>query len=409
MIKKRLRVVYFTCVPLNKAAGGGHLCCRNHVERLNADIDLELVAVVAGPADAEAETMEYFCSRGIEGRFIAYKQVSRDANGVPPRDTLPWPTNRWPYLNEVEAREQRHVDRTLKAYVIQKDPDCIIIDYLPSAYFVPSLFSMRTPIVTITLNREADFYQEMILRKISLYGRRANGIAGFRLGLAETLIHWRSRAVVTIGKYDKPRRVLGRPRAFWIPPYMDPKPDPWSYSGARSLFFVGNHGHFPNRDAIEWLATQFAPELETIAPSIRLKIVGANRAEVPEAWHLRNVDYLGVSDQLTLKGLFQSEAALIAPISNSFGAKFKVIEAIAYGTPLLAPESAMSGVSFLPWLPRIQLDRPREAARAAQSLIDDAEAQKRLSAKMRDAAAEFIRTQEGIWGRQLRSSGIGIR
>jgi hypothetical protein len=215
------------------------------VERLNADTDLELVAVVAGPADAEAETMEYFCSRGIEGRFIAYKQVSRDANGVPPRDTLPWLSNRWPYLNEVEAREQRHVDRTLKTYVIEKDPDCIIIDYLPSAYFVPSLFSMRTPIVTITLNREADFYQEMILRKISLYGRRA----------------------------------------FWIPPYMDPKPDPWSYSGARSLFFVGNHGHFPNRDAIEWLATQFAPELETIAPSIRLKIVGANRAEVPEAWH----------------------------------------------------------------------------------------------------------------------------
>jgi hypothetical protein len=121
------------------------------------------------------------------------------------------------------------------------------------------------------------------------------------------------------------------------------------------------------------------------------------------------VDYLGVSDQLALKGLFQSEAALIAPISNSFGAKFKVVEAIAYGTPLLAPESAMSGVSFLPWLPRIQLDRPRKAARAAQSLIDDAEAQWRLSAKMRDAAAEFIRTQEGIWGRQLRSSGIGLR
>ena len=263
---------------------------------------------------------------------------------------------------------------------------------------------MQAPVVTITLNREADFYHDMILHGISLYGRPTNRIASLRLRLAEALIHWRSRAVVTIGRYDRPRRIKGYPLTFWLPPFMDPKRDPWTYSGSRSLFFVGNHGHFPNRDAIEWLATQFAPELEAIDPSIRLKVVGAERAEVPEAWRMPNVDYLGLSDQSTLTGLFQSEAALIAPISNNFGAKFKVVEAIAYGTPLLAPESAMSGVPFLPWLPRIQLDRPREAAHAAQLLKDDAEAQKKLSAKMREAAAEFIRTQDGIWGRQLRAA-----
>lgn len=33
MLQKRLRVLHFTRVPLNSAAGGGHLCCRNHVER----------------------------------------------------------------------------------------------------------------------------------------------------------------------------------------------------------------------------------------------------------------------------------------------------------------------------------------------------------------------------------------
>lgn len=404
MLQKRLRVVYFTRVPLNSAAGGGHLCCRNHVERLNADREMEMVAVVAGPADAEAGTMEYFRAQGIKGQFIAYRGVSRDAQGRPPRGTLPWLTYRWPFLDEIEGREQNHIDQTLKTYVIENAPDCVLIDYLPSAYFVPSLFSMQTPIVTITLNREADFYHCMILRGVSLYGRPTNRIAGLRLRLAEALIHWRSRAIVTIGRYDAPRRILGHPPTFWLPPFMDLKRDPWSHSGSRSLFFVGNQGHFPNRDAIEWLATQFAPELETIDPSIRLKIVGAERAEVPEKWRMPNVDYLGVSDQSTLTGLFQSEAALIAPISNNFGAKFKVVEAIAYGTPLLAPESAMSGVPFLPWLPRIQLDRPREAALAAQLLVDDAEAQTKLSAKMREAAAEFIRTQDGIWGRQLRAA-----
>lgn len=403
MLQKTLSVVYFTRVPLNSVAGGGHLCCRNHLERLKADRGLDIVAIVAGPADAEFATMEYFRALGIKGQFIAYKQVSRDSYGRPPRGTLPWRTYLWPYLHEIEAREQSHIDQALKNYVIYNAPDCVLIDYLPSAYFVPSIFSMETPVVTITLNREADFYHYMLLRGVSLYGRPTNRIAGLRLRLAETLIHWRSSAIITIGRHDKPRRVVaGHSPAFWIPPFMDPKRDPWSYSGSRSLFFVGNHGHFPNRDAIEWLATQFAPELDTIDPSIRLKIVGADLTEVPEKWRMPNVDYLGVSDESTLKKLFQSEAALIAPISNDFGAKFKVVEAIAYGTPLLAPESAMSGVPFLPWLPRIQLDQPREAAHAAHLLIDDADAQKQLSIKIREAATEFIHTQEGIWGRQLR-------
>ncbi len=363
------------------------MCCRNHLERLNADAGLEFSAVAAGPADTEAGTMEFFRSRGINGRFIPY----RDPTGV-----LPWRTRRWPYLHEVEARQQSHLDQALKAHVIENAPDCVLIDYLPSAYFVPSLFSLEIPVVTITLNREADFYQDMIRHGVPLYGRPTNQIAGLRLRLAEVFVHWRSRAVVTIGKYDKPP--FGR--TFWLSPFMDPKPDHWSYSGSRSLFFVGNQGHFPNRDAIEWLAMRFAPELD---PSIRLKIVGAERADVPEAWRTHNIDYLGAGDETILKGLFQSEAAIIAPISNNFGAKFKIVEAIAYGTPIFAPESAMSGVPFLPWLPRIHLDRPAEVAHAAMKLIDDAEAQQRLSDKIRESAAEFVRSQDGIWGRQLRS------
>jgi glycosyltransferase involved in cell wall biosynthesis len=224
--------------------------------------------------------------------------------------------------------------------------------------------------------------------------------------MAEARIHWRSRAVVTIGRNDTPRSFLGRPRTVWIPPYLDPQSEPWTCSGAASLFFVGNHGHFPNRDAIEWLATQFAPQLLIIAPSIRLKIVGVRREEVPAAWDLPNLDYLGVADQATVAGLFRLQSAFIAPIANDFGAKFKVAEAISYGTPLLAPESAMSGVPFLPWLPRIRLDRPLEAAQSAKSLIENPEAQKVMSEKIRESAANFIRTQQGIWGRQLRFCGI---
>ena len=111
--------------------------------------------------------------------------------------------------------------------------------------------------------------------------------------------------------------------------------------------------------------------------------------------------YLGVADDSAVKRLFQSEAAFIAPIGNSFGAKFKVAEAISYGIPLLATENAMSGVPFLPWLRRIQLENPRDAAAATHFLIENGNAQREMSAGILRAAADFIREQNGVWGRQL--------
>jgi len=261
-----LRIVYFTCVPLDSSSGGGQLCCRNHIERLNADPQIDLRVLASGPASAEAETIRYFRSREVEGRFIAYRPIARDARGAPLEGKLGYPSRRWPYLNEVEAREQPHVDAAMKSFVMGEQTDCVVIDYLPSAYFVPRIFSLGIPVTVVTLNREADFYREMVDRKIVLYGRAASRIAWLRLRVVEARIHWRSRLVVTIGKYDKPRQFMGRPNTYWIAPFMDPKRESWVYSATSSLFFVGNQGHFPNRDAIEWLATRFAPELLAVAP-----------------------------------------------------------------------------------------------------------------------------------------------
>jgi glycosyltransferase involved in cell wall biosynthesis len=391
---------------LDSIAGGGQLSCRNHIERLCADPQLELLAVASGPAAAESGTLGYFASLGIAGRFVSYRGGHGD-DGAMQSGARPWLPRRWPYLNEPEALAQPHVDDAIRVLILQYRPDCLIVDYLPSAYFLPRTLGLGVPVVMITLNREADFYRQMMLRGLVLYGRPANWIAWLRLVLAEARIHRRSRLVVTIGRYDAPWRFMGRPRTCWIAPFMDPKTERWAFSGARSLFFVGNQGHFPNRDAIEWLATRFAPELLEIAPTIRLKIVGAERADVPERWQPANVEYLGVADQLVVQRLFQSEAAFIAPIANDFGAKFKVVECIAYGTPLLAPQSAMSGVPFLSWLARLDLKEPRDAARAAKSLVEDAESQRQMSRAILNSASEFAAAQRGIWGRQLRLAGIG--
>ena len=386
----RLQVIYFTRVPVHTMAGGGQLCCRNHIERLATDDALDCTFVVAGPPENEAATLEYFGALGTNGRFIRY--------AAPSRDPLPWMTKRWPYLDEIPAWQQPGVDREFASLVATLAPDCIVIDYVPSAYLVPSVFRLQVPIVTITLNREASFFNEMRRRHIQIHDKPFTRIAGLRLRVAEAMIYRRSAAVVTIGKYDRPLLAS----SVLMPPILDPVPRPWQ-GGSRSLFFVGNRGHFPNHDAMEWLATRFAPELAALDPSLRLKLIGATAQDVPVAWQQPNIDFLGVSDRPTLDHLFRTEAAMIAPISNTYGAKFKIAEAVSYGTPVLAPESAMSGIPFLPWLPRIDLRRPRDAAVAAQELLSSTSRQQEMSARILADARTFALEQSGAWGRLFQS------
>lgn len=387
----RLRVIYFTRVPVHNTISGGQLCCRNHIERLAADGTLDCTFVVAGPAENEAATLEYFRAIGVHGRFIRF--------APPPYPPLPWITERWPYLDEIPARQQGSVDTEFYSLIVELCPACIVLDYLPSAYFVPSVFRSRVPVVTITLNREASFFEELRRRDIRAHAKPFTRVAGLRLRLAEAAIQQRSAAVVTIGKYDRPLFA----RSILMAPYLDPSPQPW-VGGSRSLFFVGNRFHFPNHDAMEWLATRFAPELEALDPLLRLKLVGATAQDVPAAWHRPNIEFLGIGDNSTLQHLFRTEAAMIAPISNTYGAKFKVAEAISYGIPLLVPESAMSGVPYLPWLPRIDLQRPGEAATAAHALLSSDTRQREMSARILADARTFIGEQSGAWARTLRAA-----
>lgn len=378
-----LRIVYFTRVPVHHPNGGGHLCCRNHIERLQADGTLDCLFVVAGPGENEGATLDYFRSIGASGIFLPYS---------PPPFPLPaWQTARWPYLDEIGASQQRGIDRDFTSIVAGRRVDCIVVDYLPSAFYVRTAYRIGVPVVTITLNREAAFVLDLRRHRVPIDGGVPTYLGAVRMLIAEKLVHYRSAATVAIGRHD---------RGIWMPPYMRPSPTPWT-GGNRSLFFVGNIGHFPNRDAVAWLATRFAPELEAIDPSIEIRVVGTGSNDVPAAWRRANIEFLGLSDRATLDRLFVAEAALIAPISNTYGAKFKVAEAISFGTPLLVPESAMSGIPFLPWLRRIRLGRPREAAEMAQALVTNRGAQRSMSARILTDASEFAAANEGAMGRVL--------
>jgi len=333
-----MKIVYFTIVPLGEYDGGS-LCCRNHIEKIASCPEMDLMVVCAAEAVHEVGVVSYLRNNGLKGSFVTLEPRSGK--------DLSWISRKWPFPHETQAQRQDSLRETLKGLVRKHRAQAIIVDYVQSAFYCLDIFTFGVPVIIITLNREAEFYKDQLKHGLTVNGRPGTWVAGHRIRWAERSLYRKSAAVVAIGKYDVPRPShFKRSKSFVVPPILDPEPpaERWRFSNTRSLFFVGRIGHYPNREAIEWLAAQLSPALSKLDPTIAIKIVGATADDVPPDWRRDNIRFLGVSTRSDVQALFRTEDLFIAPIYNNYGAKLKVAEAMAYGTPFLASAGALSGI-----------------------------------------------------------------
>jgi glycosyltransferase involved in cell wall biosynthesis len=394
--------VYFTAVPLHMASNGGALVCREHIERLASDPAVDLLVALAGPPEHERGSAAVAEAAGARFAYFPFRPTATRAVWSPVR-------GRWPFLYEATALEQPHVDASLVATLRKEAADVLVCDYVPSAVLIPSAYSAPVCRVTITLNREGDFYRE--LRRLGRLPPDASSspVAAWRAARFERWVYRHSDCVVALTPGDLPR--LGR-RAMGavIPPVFEPKPVQWRDAATDNVFFVGNIGHYPNYTAVEWLATKLAPALEQLASTVRIRIVGAGAEDAAPAWRRPNVDFLGVGDADTVQEEFLRAALFVAPVANPFGSKIKLLDCLAYATPFVATREALSGLPFVNAIPEIRLDQPGEAAALITSLVRDRTALAQASDRMREELQTFLQQQQGVWGRLLRSvCDVGVR
>lgn len=360
-----VKILYFTAVPLAKADNGGSIVCRYHVQQLAACEGFELHVSTFGNADQESGTREF-----VGAIVTGYHPIHYRVAPPPSKLVRIWsPAGRWPFLLKSEARAYSDVDWQFRTLVERLKPDIVVIDFLLSALFVSSVFSMPVRIITITLNKEAEFHAQMRRFGKLLPGVSTSIIAQWRLAHFERSVYCNSDTVVVLSQGDLPSDPRVRPRAAILEPILDESPDRWRFCKSQEFFFVGNTAHFPNFFAVKWLAEQFAPALAQRCPNARIRIVEVAADQVPPEWNHDNIKYMGPCDERTLTHLFITSDLFIAPIENKFGAKMKVMQCLTHGTPMLATSGALSGVPFRDLIPQFSLNDAAGAADLAADLL----------------------------------------
>jgi len=111
--------------------------------------------------------------------------------------------------------------------------------------------------------------------------------------------------------------------------------------GEQRAVLVANFGYEPNRSALRFLLDEVFPRVWAKLPDARLAVIGAGLAQ-PASDDPR-VETLGFVEDLA--GAYATASCAVVPLLQGGGTPLKLIEALAYGLPVIATPRAVAGLA----------------------------------------------------------------
>lgn len=109
----------------------------------------------------------------------------------------------------------------------------------------------------------------------------------------------------------------------------------------RRAMFVANFAYRPNQDGLCFLLEEVLPRVWSELPDAKLALVGAGLQGAPSADP--RVEALGFVDDL--RGAYAHASCAVVPLRLGGGTPLKLIEALAYGLPVIATPRAAAGLA----------------------------------------------------------------
>lgn len=148
-----------------------------------------------------------------------------------------------------------------------------------------------------------------------------------------------------------------------------------------TLLFVGTLGYLPNREGLNWFCADVLPLLVKSCPAVSLQIVGRAPNAKPGAWQTHNVNL--AADVNNLEPFYTDASVVVVPLRAGGGTRLKVLEAMAYGRPVVSTRIGCAGLDVRDGDHVLFADTAEEFAARVLYLIQHREERARLARNAR--------------------------
>lgn len=215
-------------------------------------------------------------------------------------------------------------------------------------YVLPSVPAHTLPVVVSEHNIEYAVYEGYVRRFPIPFLRPLLALDVFKLKKWER-IAWKRATLLTAvsGEDAKVMEAYLKHPVHLVPNGVDPASFPFRSPPKRksfTLLFVGNFRWLPNREAADTLVSQIWPAVRTKIPEATLRIVGR---DIPDSLKKSVADAGGtVRDAVEdIAAEYTNADVLVAPHAIGGGTKFKMLEAMSTGLPVVTTLQGMAGLA----------------------------------------------------------------
>lgn len=153
-----------------------------------------------------------------------------------------------------------------------------------------------------------------------------------------------------------------------------------------TVLSVGTFKWLPNIEAVDFLVEKIWPIIKAKIPDVKLLIVGNAPTSKVIAYGETDPQINVTGRVEDIRDAFTSAQVLLAPVFSGKGTRYKILEAMASGTPVVASKIAVEGLNIKEGEHALTSNDPEELADLTVKVLND----KKLWLKLSENGKDFV-------------------